>query len=245
MWSAAARLRAAQSREREHLLLGFQKALQNLDAVIALIRAAGSPREGARRSHRPLRIYGEAGSGDHRAAITALDRHGAAEIIDELAEIQRRITEYLEILGSEKVLKDLIVKELRESRRTTATSAARKIIEDTGEIKLEDLWRGRRGRHHHRGIPQAHQRGYLRRQSRGGKGRIGMGTRTEDSSSTAGGFHAQLHADLHQPRTRVLVNLRNPRRLHHRQGQEYQHLINLQPDETAKAFLAVHEFRAR
>src|SRR5438876_4205263 len=33
------------AREREHLLLGFQKALQNLDAVIALIRAAGSPRE--------------------------------------------------------------------------------------------------------------------------------------------------------------------------------------------------------
>src|SRR5205807_9611460 len=33
------------AREREHLLLGFQKALDNLDAVIQLIRAAKTPRE--------------------------------------------------------------------------------------------------------------------------------------------------------------------------------------------------------
>ena len=36
------------------------------------------------------------------------------KILDELAEIQRMINEYLEILGSEKVLRALIVKELRE-----------------------------------------------------------------------------------------------------------------------------------
>src|SRR5713226_7374391 len=33
------------AREREHLLLGFKKALENLDAVITLIRAAKTPRE--------------------------------------------------------------------------------------------------------------------------------------------------------------------------------------------------------
>ena len=33
------------AREREHILLGFQKALDNLDAVIALIRAAKNPKE--------------------------------------------------------------------------------------------------------------------------------------------------------------------------------------------------------
>ena len=37
------------AREREHLLLGFQKALDNLDAVIALIRAAKTPRKRAKR----------------------------------------------------------------------------------------------------------------------------------------------------------------------------------------------------
>ena len=37
------------AREREHILLGFQKALDNLDAVIRLIRASKTPARGARR----------------------------------------------------------------------------------------------------------------------------------------------------------------------------------------------------
>ena len=39
------------------------------------------------------------------------------KILDELAEIQRRIAEYLEILGSDKVLRDVIVKELKEVQK--------------------------------------------------------------------------------------------------------------------------------
>ncbi len=39
------------------------------------------------------------------------------KILDELADIQRRIAEYLEILGSEKVLRDLIIKELKEVQK--------------------------------------------------------------------------------------------------------------------------------
>ena len=35
------------------------------------------------------------------------------KILDELAEIQKQIAEYTEILGSEKVLKQVIVKELK------------------------------------------------------------------------------------------------------------------------------------
>ena len=41
------------------------------------------------------------------------------KIIDELAEIQRQIAEYLEILGSETKLRGVIVKELKEVRRTS------------------------------------------------------------------------------------------------------------------------------
>ncbi len=39
------------------------------------------------------------------------------KILDELAEIQRRIAEYLEILASENVLRDLIIKELRDVQK--------------------------------------------------------------------------------------------------------------------------------
>ena len=46
--------------------------------------------------------------------LTGMERQ---KILDELAELQRRIAEYLEILGSDKVLRDLIVKELKEVQK--------------------------------------------------------------------------------------------------------------------------------
>ena len=62
-----------------------------------------------------------------------------------------------------------------------------------------------------------------RRQTRGGKGRIGMGTRAEDVvEHLIIALHPQLPADLHQQGPRVLAeDLRDPRRRHHRQGQAH------------------------
>src|SRR5207244_6330344 len=88
----------------------------------------------------------------------------------------------LEILGSEKVLKDLMVKELREVQKDFGDERRTHIIEDTGEITLEDLVQVE-----DMAVTVTHG-GYLkrtavdtyRRQTRGGKGRIGRGTRTED-----------------------------------------------------------------
>ena len=85
------------------------------------------------------------------------------KILDELAEIQRRIAEYLEILGSDKVLRDLIIKELKEVQKDFGDERRTEIIEDTGEISLEDLVAvedvGRHG--HARRLSQAHRGRYL------------------------------------------------------------------------------------
>ena len=101
------------AREREHILLGFQKALDHLDEVIALIRAAGSTRE----AHERLMTQFEFSDRQAKAILelqlqrlTGMERQ---KILDDLAEIQRMIGEYLEILGSEKVLKNLVVKSVR------------------------------------------------------------------------------------------------------------------------------------
>ena len=93
------------AREREHLLLGFQKALDHLDLVIELIRAARTPKEARAgltgdaealaallptvtgrlrlssstpdRGH--LRLQRTSGASHHRTAASAPHRHGAAE----------------------------------------------------------------------------------------------------------------------------------------------------------------------
>ena len=61
------------------------------------------------------------------------------KIIEELADIQKRIAEYLEILGNEKQLRKVIVEELKEVQKDFGDERRTQIIEDSGEITLEDL----------------------------------------------------------------------------------------------------------
>src|SRR5260370_37171586 len=127
------------ARDREHILLGFQKALDNLDEIIKLIRASKAPREA-----RDSLIAGFAFSEKQAQAIiemqlqrlTGMERQ---KILDELADIQRQIAEYTEILASEKVLKSLIVTELKEVQKDYGDEGRTQSVEHTGEIHLEDL----------------------------------------------------------------------------------------------------------
>ena len=170
------------------------------------------------------------------------------KILDELADIQRRIAEYLEILGSEKVLRDLIVKELKEVQKEFGDERRTQIIEDTGEIRLEDL------------VPvedvavTVTHGGYLkrtavdtyRRQTRGGKGRIGMGTRTEDfvEHLLVASTHSYLLIFTNRAASTGSRSTRFPTPATIGKGKHISNLINLQPDETVKAFLSVKEFVA-
>ncbi|HZL57392.1 MAG TPA: DNA gyrase subunit A, partial [Bryobacteraceae bacterium] len=204
------------AREREHMLLGFRLALDNIDEVIRLIRAAKSPKE-ARESlivasthfiFNPLYLKA-AGAAEPLRQLSEKQAQAIIElqlqrltgmeqekIANELADIQRRIAEYLEILGSETVLRALIIGELEEVRKNFGDERRTQILEDYGEIRLEDLVAVEDV-----AVTVTHG-GYLkrtavdtyRRQTRGGKGRIGMGTRTEDFVDYF--LVASTHADL-------------------------------------------------
>jgi DNA gyrase subunit A len=236
------------AREREHLLLGFQKALDLLDEVISLIRAAASPRQ-ARES---LVTSFEFSERQAQAIIelqlqrlTGMERQ---KILDELADIQRMIGEYVEILGSEKVLKALITKELKEVQKEFGDERRTQIIEDTGEIRLEDLVQMEdvavtvsRGGYLKRTSVDTYQR-----QLRGGKGRIGMGTRSEDvvEHLQIASTHAYLLIFTNKGRVYWLKIYEIPDAGTTGKGKHVSGLISLQPDETVKAFLPVKEFVA-
>ena len=168
------------------------------------------------------------------------------KIADELADIQRRIGEYLEILGSEKVLRDLIIKELEEVQKDHGDERRTQIIDDPGEIRLEDLVAVE-----DMAVTVTHG-GYLkrtavdtyRRQTRGGKGRIGMGTRTEDFVEyfLVASTHNYLLIFTNKGRVYWLKIYEIPDATTVGKGKHISNLINLQPDETVKAFLPVHEF---
>src|SRR5450432_1484466 len=234
------------AREREHILLGFKKAIENLDAVIKLIRAAGTPkeaREGLIARFEFTERQAQAIIELQLQRLTGMERQ---KIIDELAEIQIRIAGYLEILGSDKKLRGIIVQELKDVQKEFGDERRTQIIEDTGEIHLEDLIQVEDV-----AVTVTHG-GYLkrtavdtyRRQSRGGKGRIGMGTRTEDvvEHLVVASTHAYLLVFTTKGRVYWLKIYEIPDASTTGKGKNISNLINLQPDETVKAFLAVQEF---
>ena len=234
------------AREKEHILLGFQKALDHLDAVIALIRAAKSPREardGLITTFEFTEIQAQRVIELQLQRLTGMERQ---KILDDLAETQRQIVEYLEILGSEKVLRALIVKELKDVQKEFGDERRTQIIEDTGEIRLEDLVQMEDV------AVTVSRGGYLkrtsvdtyRRQSRGGKGRIGMGTRSEDVVDylVIASTHAYLLIFTNKGRVYWLKIYEIPDAATTGKGKHISGLINLQPDEAVKAFLPVKEF---
>jgi DNA gyrase subunit A len=255
------------AREREHLLLGFKRALENIDAVIELIRASKTPKEARERlmefiTPAEAAEYAKLVDADPRGPrfterqaqaiielqlqrLTGMEQQ---KIIDELAEIQVQIAEYLEILGSEKALRSLIIKELKEVQKDFGDERRTEIAEDTGEIKLEDLVQMEDV------AVTVTRGGYLkrtpidtyRRQTRGGKGRIGMGTRAEDvvEHLVISSTHSYLLIFTSKGRVYWLKVYEIPDVGTSGKGKNIGSLIALQPDETVKAFLPVKEFAA-
>jgi DNA gyrase subunit A len=234
------------AREREHLLLGFQKALDNLDAVITLIRAARNPREARDGLIARFEFSERQAQAIIELQLQRLTGMEQQKILDELAEIQKQIAGYLEILGSEKVLRGVVVKELKEVQKDYGDARRTQIIEDTGEINLEDLVQVEdvavtvtRGGYLKRTSVDTY-----RRQSRGGKGRIGMSTRAEDvvEHLIIASTHAYLLIFTNKGRVYWLKIYNIPDAATTGKGKHGSGLINLQPDETATAFLPVKEF---
>ena len=234
------------AREREHILLGFQKALQNLDEVIRLIRAAKAPKEARDALIARFQFTERQAQAIIELQLQRLTGMEQQKILDEVAEIQRRIAEYVEILGSDRVLRELIVTELREVQKEYGDDRRTQIVEDPGDIKLEDLVQVEdvaltvtRGGYLKRTSIDSY-----RRQSRGGKGRIGMGTRAEDvvEHLLVASTHSYLLIFTSRGRVYWLKAYEIPDASTTGKGKHISNLINLQPDETVKAFLSVKDF---
>ncbi len=180
---------------RYHILEGLKIALDNLDAVIKLIRGSKTvpeAREGLITQFSLSQMQAQAILDMQLQRLTGLERQ---KILDEMAELLKTIERLLAILGSEQLLMQVIVGELKDVRDKYGDDRRTQIIEgDAGEISIEDLIA-----EEDMAITVSNT-GYIKRtpitsyrnQRRGGKGRIGMRTREEDFVSHL--FVASTHA---------------------------------------------------
>src|SRR5512136_606211 len=128
-----------QARAREHILLGLQIALDHIDEIIELIRKAPdreAARDGLAQRFGLSEIQAKAILEMQLQRLTGLERQ---KILDELAEVQGLIARLKEILGSEKVLLEVIVGELQEVKELFGDERRTEIQGEAADLSTEDL----------------------------------------------------------------------------------------------------------
>jgi DNA gyrase subunit A len=126
---------------RAHVLQGYLTALDNLDAVISLIRASADPdaaRAGLMETFDLSEIQAQAILDLRLQRLTGLERK---RIEDEYADLMERIAELRAILGDEAKIDALIREELLELKQVYGKGDDRRteIVAAEGELELEDL----------------------------------------------------------------------------------------------------------
>jgi len=255
----------AKAQEREHILEGYLTALDHLDNVIAIIRASANRAEardnlvayfGGKKID--INTSGRAPKLDPEKPFTAkqadailelqlhrLTKLSIDEISNELKETRERIAEYQSILGSEKKLRGVIVKELEEIKQQYGDERRTVIEDEAAEIHLEDLIADEQV-----AVTVSHS-GYLKRtpistyrmQRRGGVGRTGMKTRDEDfvEHLFVASTHAYILIFTNTGRVYWLKVYEIPDVGAAAKGKHITNLVALQAGETVRTMLAVRD----
>ncbi len=251
------------AKDREHILEGYLTALDHLDNVITIIRGSAN-RADARENliayfggkKIDINVSGRAPkldadkpfTGIQADAILELQLHRLTklsidEITKELKQVRDNIAEFESILGSEKKLRQVIIKELEEVKKLYGDERRTVIEDEAAEIQLEDLIADEQ-----MAVTVSHS-GYLKRtaistyrnQRRGGQGRMGMKTRDEDFVEHL--FIASTHAYIliftNTGRVYWVKVYEIPDVGAAGKGKHVGSLVALQPGETVRTMLAV------
>jgi DNA gyrase subunit A len=232
--------------ERAHILLGLKIALENLDAVIALIKASASPDEakaGLVREFKLSEVQAQAILDMRLQRLTGLERD---KIIAEYEEVLKEISRLNEILGSEALVMKIIRDELLALKAEYGDPRRTEIVAETTELDIEDLIKDEEM------VITISHAGYIKRsavttyraQRRGGKGKIGMETKEEDFVERL--FTATTHSYIlfftNKGRVYWLKVHQIPEAGRQAKGKAIVNLIQIGQDERVTAALPVREF---
>jgi DNA gyrase subunit A len=167
---------------RAHILEGLKIAIENIDAVVSLIRKSKSPaeaKEGLISKFGMTPIQAQAVLDMRLQRLTGLERE---KIIEEYGSVLKDIVRFREILGSDQLVLNIIKDELAQIKNEYGDPRRTEITGETEDISIEDLIVEEDM------VVAVSNDGYIKRtsasvyqaQGRGGKGKTAMGTKEED-----------------------------------------------------------------
>lgn len=231
---------------RDHIVVGLLTAIDNIDAVIDLIRKASTPEEAAKQLNIKYGLDDLQSQAILAMTFRRLTGLESKKLVDERAELDKNISYYKNLLSSRQNIVDVVVNELIEIKNRFGDERKTEITSDLATIEDESL------------IPEEEivitltKNGYIKRlttdtfrtQNRGGRGVKGMSTNENDVVSIL--LHTKTHTDLlFFTNTGKVYRLRGyvvPESGRNSKGFPVQNLLNLEKDEKVMSIIALDEY---
>ncbi|MDG2059900.1 MAG: DNA gyrase subunit A [Flavobacteriales bacterium] len=236
-----------QAEKRAHILEGLLIALDNLDAVIKLIRSSQTPEDaknGLISNFSLSEIQSKAILDLRLQKLTGLE---TVKIKDEHAEIMERIKGFQEILSNEDLRFSLLVDDLKEVKEKYGDERRSNIEYSSSEVSIEDM------------IPNEEvlitisHLGYIKRtslseyraQGRGGVGSKGATTRDEDfvEEMVMANNHDYMLFFTEQGKCFWLKVYEIPEGSKTSKGRAIQNLINIPSDDKVMAYINTKDLK--
>ncbi|MDP1889284.1 MAG: DNA gyrase subunit A [Gemmatimonadaceae bacterium] len=234
------------ARDREHILDGLKIAVDNIDAVIKVIRAAEDTESASLELQRRFKLsekQAEAILNMRLAKLTGLERE---KLEEELAEVRAIIKTLAALLESKPARMTLIKEELGQVAETYGDERRTAIIADEGEFSIEDLIANEEVlvTISHAGYVKRTSIATYRKQKRGGQGLKGTELKLDDFVEHF--FTAKTHDYLlvftDDGRCFWLKVHEIPEGGRAAKGKPMVNLINVSPDTQVSAVVQVKKF---
>ncbi|MDO9558792.1 MAG: DNA gyrase subunit A [Syntrophales bacterium] len=235
------------ARERAHILTGLIIALQQIDAVIAVIKKSKNPQEASAsliEAFGLTEVQAKAILEMRLQRLTGLERE---KIDAEYKELMSLITALQGILDTPRKVLDVIVSELEEIKARYGDERRTEIVVSSEDINIEDMIVEEDM------IVTVSHFGYIKRnavslyksQHRGGKGKVGMGTKEEDFVEKI--FIASTHHYVliftNKGKVHWLKVYQIPQGGRAAKGKAVVNLISIAPGERMAAILPIRDFQ--
>lgn len=236
----------ARAKERAHILEGYIIALNNIDAIIKVIKASKTPAEAAMQLCAKFslsEIQAKAILEMRLQRLTGLER---AKIDEEYAEVNALIAHLSAILADPQKVLQVIIEELNEIKERYSDERRTEIVASSEDINIEDMIVEEDV------VVTISHSGYIKRnavslyksQHRGGRGKMGMGTKEEDfvEKIFIASTHHYLLVFTSAGKVHWLKVYQIPQAGRAAKGKAMVNLVNLAPGESVRATLPVKEF---
>ncbi len=233
----------AEAEKRAHILEGLLVAIDNLDAVIELIRNSQTPNDAQNELMNQFElteVQAKAILDMRLQKLTGLERD---KVKEEYQELQEKIKYLRDLLDSEEMRMDLIKDELLKVKKDYGDERRSEIVYSGEEINIEDIIPNEPviiTISHHGYIKRTALSDY-RRQGRGGKGSKGTAHRSEDFTEylISANTHNYMLFFTENGKCHWLKVYEIPEGGKNTKGRPIQNILELEQEDKVKAYLSV------